>query len=104
METFLDDYRQLLQLPQYRQYNSLGVVGVAYDTIWSIALALDTASKRIAVGNDSGCGHLSGDLVPLELFDYTNERVGCIMKRSMDDVKFTGVTVSFMIAMQVIII
>ena len=94
VETFLHDYQQLLQQPQYSQYSSLGIVGVAYDSIWSIALALDIASKRIAVGNDTGCDHLPGDLVPLELFNYTNERVGCIMKRSVDDVKFVGVTVS----------
>ena len=50
--------------------------------------------KRIAMGNDSGCEGLPGDLVPLEEFDYTNERVGCILRQGFAEVNFLGITVS----------
>ena len=69
-------------------------MGVAYDAIWSIAIGLDIASKKITAGNDSGCEHTYGELVPLEMFDYGNEKLGCIMRQSYDEVMFTGVTVS----------
>ena len=62
--------------------------------MWSIALGLDITSKKIRAGNDSGCENLYGELVPLEMFDYANVKLGCIMRMSFDEVKFTGVTVS----------
>ena len=92
--SFLNGYEELLQQPRYQEYNPLSTVGVAYDAMWSIAIGLDIASKKIAVGNDSGCEHLYGELVPLEMFDYHNEKLGCIMKQSYDKVMFTGITVS----------
>ena len=62
--------------------------------MWSIAIGLDITSKKITAGNDSGCEHLYGELVPLEMFDYANVKLGCIMRKSFDEVMFTGVTVS----------
>ena len=59
-----------------------------------MALGLNATVQRIAQDDDSGCEDLPGDLVPLEDFDYTNERLGCIMKQSMRDINFTGLTVS----------
>ena len=34
------------------------------------------------------------DLVPLEEFDYHNNKMGCLLKESMDEVFFHGVSVS----------
>ena len=62
--------------------------------MWSIAIGLDIASKKIKAGNDSGCENLYGELVPLEMFHHANEKVGCIMRKSFDEVMFTGITVS----------
>ena len=59
-----------------------------------MAIGLDNAMKRIAVGNDSGCEGLPGELVPLEQFDYTNERVGCLLRQGFAEVNFLGITVS----------
>ena len=72
------------------------LAGVPFDTIWALALGLDAAVQRIAQNNesDSGCGDLPGDLVPLEEFNYTNEKLGCIMRQSMSNLEFTGMTVS----------
>ena len=63
--------------------------------MWSLAIGLDNAVKRIATGNDSGCENLPGDLVPLEEFDYSNEKVGCILRQGFAEVNFYGLTVSY---------
>ena len=68
---------------------------MVHEGIWSLAIGLDNAVKRIAVKNDSGCEGLPGDLVPLEEFDYTNEKVGCILRQGFAEVNFYGFTVSF---------
>ena len=82
-------------MPQYRQYEPLrGLGGLAFDVVWAMALGLDATAQRIAQGNNSGCGHLPGDLVPLEDFDYSNKRLGCLMRQSMRNLNFTGLTVS----------
>ena len=60
-----------------------------------MAIGLDRATRKIATGNDSGCENLPGDLVPLEYFNYTNEKLGCIMRQSFSEVQFIGVTVSY---------
>ena len=59
-----------------------------------MAIGLDNALKRIAVKNDSGCEESSGDLVPLEQFDYTNEKMGCLLRQGFAEVNFLGITVS----------
>ena len=40
------------------------------------------------MGNDSGCEVLPGDLVSLEEFDYTNEKVGCILRQGFQKLIF----------------
>ena len=91
---FNEEYKRRLSLPKYNDLEELGIAGVAYDTIWSIALGLDEASNRIADNDDSGCEELLGELVPLEEFDYTNQKMGCILERSMRKTEFNGITVS----------
>ena len=61
---------------------------------WSTAIGLDNAVKRIAMKNDSECEELPEDLVPLEEFDYTNEKVGYILRQGFAEVNFYGLTVS----------
>ena len=68
---------------------------MVHEGIWSLAIGLDNAAKRISMRNDSGCEELPGDLVPLEEFDYSNERVGCILRQGFAEVNFLGITVSY---------
>ena len=72
----------------------MGVAGAAYDGIWSIALGLDRAMNRVVNNNDSGCEELVGELVPLEMFNYTNQKMGCVLEQSIAELEFTGITVS----------
>ena len=66
---------------------------IGFDLAWALALGLNKTVERIAQLNDSGCENLSGDIVPLEDFDYSNEKMGCILKQSMRNVQFDGVSV-----------
>ena len=77
---FTDTYKNLL--------------GVAYDAVWAIALGLDHASEKVRLGNDSGCEDVPGNLVPLEEFDYSNAKMGCLFEKSFRETMFTGITVS----------
>ena len=70
------------------------LAGVAFDTVWTIALGLHNASERVKINDTSGCDNLTGELVPLEEFSYQNQRMGCVLQRSIAEVNFTGVTVS----------
>lgn len=60
-----------------------------------MALGLDRAIDKIAIKNDSGCENLVGDIVPLEEFNYTNQKLGCILQESIAETQFTGITVSY---------
>ena len=91
---FKEEYKSLLNSPEYEKYDSLSVAGVAYDAVWAMAIGLDTASERVRTGNDSGCDHLPGDLVPLEEFDYSNAKMGCVLEESFSEISFMGITVS----------
>ena len=76
---------------------------MAYDTIWSLALGLDNAFKRIVEKNDTGCEGLAGSIVPLEKFTYTNRKMGCILHQGLSEVHFTGITVSLLFCSIIII-
>ena len=65
-----------------------------FDAIWGMALGLHSASERISAGDASGCDELPGELVPLEDFDYLNEKMGCVLRESFQSVSFRGITVS----------
>ena len=91
---YLDNYTALLQEHRNENLTALGFSGVAFDGMWTTAIGLDIASKKISAGNDSGCEDQPGDLVPLEHFNYTNMKLGCIMRQSFSEVNFLGVTVS----------
>lgn len=92
---YLDNYTDLiLNDPLYENLTLLGLSGVAFDGVWAIAVGLDLASQRLSSDNVSGCEDLPGDLLPLDQFDYTNMKLGCIIRQSFSEVNFLGLTVS----------
>ena len=68
--------------------------GTEFDGVWALALGLHNASERVRLNDSSGCDHLKGSLVPLEDFDYLNDKMGCVLRRSFQQVNFHGITVS----------
>ena len=67
-----------------------------YDVIWVLALALNNTMTM--VGNDdisqTSCSNVSGSLVPLEEFNYTNEKMGCVIQWNLQQTNFSGGSVS----------
>ena len=72
------------------------VPNIGFDLVWAMALGLNKTAERVAQLDDSGCEDLSGDIVPLEDFDYSNEKMGCILRQSIGSITFDGLSVSHM--------
>ena len=89
-------YKHLMNLPENSNYTPLNFYGNAYDAMWAMAIGLDNADRRAKAGDDSGCRNLQGELVPLNMFNYTNNKMGCMMKNGYATVNFTGITVTIM--------
>lgn len=67
-----------------------------YDVMWVLAQALNRTSMMVESGDisETGCDSVSGDLVPLELFNYTNEKMGCLIQWNIQLTNFSGGSVS----------
>ena len=68
----------------------------SYDAVWILALALNNTMTMVDSRdmNGTGCENVSGPLVPLEQFNYTNEKMGCLIKWNLHQTNFSGVSVS----------
>ena len=67
----------------------------AHDVIWVLALALNNTLSMVRSGDisETGCSSVPGSLVPLEEFNYTNERMGCLIQWNLQQTNFSGVSV-----------
>lgn len=88
---FRDKLDLIFQEPKYENYSEI-VPGVVFDSVWTIAIGLDMASKKILIKNETGCEGLPGELVPLEHFQYNNMKLGCVIKQSFSELNFLGIT------------
>ena len=73
------------------------VRGVAYDAVWTLALALNRTQEMFLSNynvSEIGCDGLDGGLVPLEKFNYSNGVMGCVMCWSLQQTNFSGISVS----------
>ena len=96
MNEFDAEYLRRLKEPRYQEMNlrPTSAPGLLYDAVWAMALTLQKVSDRVKMNDSSGCDHFPGELVPLEEFDYQNELMGCLMRRTYYNVNFRGITVS----------
>ena len=84
-------YKQLLE---NGSYTPLDFYGNAYDAMWAIALGLDIADKwSKEIENVSVCDDQQGEYVTLDQFNYTNKKMGCLLRESFQSINFTGITV-----------
>ena len=72
------------------------LAGVMYDVIWVLAMALNKTMTMINSSDISqtDCENATGSLVLLEQFNYTNEKIGCLVQWSLQQTHFNGVSVS----------
>ena len=83
------------------EFNGSTVRAHAFDAVWTLALVLNYTEemrwqnqmKEHAI-HENCRSNLTGDLVPLNEFNYTNAYMGCVMKHNFYKVNFTGVSVS----------
>ena len=61
----------------------------------AVANALMSDTGKIEMGKEGGCAGKAGGLVPLEMFNYGNEKLGCVLQESIDDLRFLGISVSY---------
>ena len=82
-------------------YRSVTWHALAFDAIWTLANGLNlTETMRKSktseeIRKETNCGNLTGELVPLNEFEYSNAFMGCIMKYNFHQTKFLGVTVRY---------
>ena len=95
-KSFEEEYAKRLRSSAYSSLDlhEASDAGLAFDAIWAVAIGLDNARKRIEKENETGCKNLNGTLVPLENFDYTNHKMGCVLKKGFAETRFEGITVS----------
>ena len=107
MTWYLWDYLFLLQSltifnNEYEQrgrregFSTSGVAYNLYDALWLFALALNDTDAMVKSGDicGTGCEGITGSLVPLEEFTYTNGRMGCVIQWNIWQTNFFGLTVS----------
>ena len=72
------------------------LAGVMHDVIWVLAKALHETVIMISRRNISqtNCKDVPGELLPLEQFNYTNEKIGCLIQWNLQKTQFNGVSVS----------
>ena len=68
----------------------------AFDTTWTLAQALNYTEemRRNNETEISNCENITGELLPLHQFNYSNAYMGCVIKNNMHKVNFTGFLVS----------
>ena len=69
--------------------------GQGYDAVWALAFALNRTRTMVDQGDisETGCA-AEGSLVPLNMFNYSNALLGCVIRWNIGETKFNGVTVS----------
>ena len=89
---------RLNDISRYQNLTKHNAAGMAFDAIWTIALGLHNASESVRINDSRGCENYPGELVSLEKFDYHNKMMGCVLRRSIANIDFTGITVSITIS------
>ena len=95
---FIDKYTMKLNKTEF----NLRFAATAFDAVWSLALVLKYTDDMMRLKNQSkgdpihvNCSsNLTGDLVPLNEFNYSNAFMGCVMKYNFYNINFTGMSVS----------
>ncbi len=98
------------RIAQNNNYTYTFFATVAYDTLWTFALALNRTNEMVGsltreeILNMTQCGGtdeetgVKWEVVSLENFTYSNQLMGCIIRWNLERTDFVGVSVSQNIA------
>ena len=70
------------------------VEDLAYDSVWTLALALNRTMNMINTNDTLDCGPSP---VPLKEFSYGNSSTACLIRHSLSNTNFTGLSVSIIL-------
>ena len=102
--------RRLANYTQDNNYTYTFFATVAYDALWTFALALNRTNEMVGsltreeILNRTQCGGtdeetgVKWEVVSLENFTYSNQLMGCIIRWNLQRTDFVGVSVSQNIA------
>ena len=97
-KNFTRTYTDRLDTTEFKKKSTLHAI--AFDVVWTLALVLNyteemrlNQSKEQAIHQNCS-SNLTGDLVPLNKFNYSNAYMGCVMRHNFYKVNFTGVSVN----------
>ena len=98
-EVYELEYSRRIQEERYQDLNLMEfrVAVTEFDATWAMALGLHMASLKVSMNDSRGCEDVPGELVPLEDFTYINDKMGCVLRNSFQQVNFTGITVKYYI-------
>ena len=66
----------------------------AFDAVWALALAMDNASRSLRTGDIGYCNNTRvTENIPLENYTFYNDRIECLLNRSLNNMEFEGVSV-----------
>ena len=75
-------------------YEATTANAIAFDAVWALAEALNkTEEMRLDNETVANCTDFDGDLVPLDQFNYSNGLMGCVLKYTLHQTDFLGVSV-----------
>ena len=67
----------------------------AFDAVWALALAMDNASRSLSSDDIGYCNNTRvTENIPLENYTFYNDRIECLLNRSLNNMEFEGVSVS----------
>ena len=93
MDEFDDIYRN--RLKQHLNLTYQFEATCAFDAVWALALAMDNASQSLCSGDVGYCGNTRvTENIPLENYTFYNDRIECLLNRSLNNLEFEGVSVS----------
>ena len=71
----------------------------AFDAVWALALAMDNASQSLCSGDIGYCSNTRvTENIPLENYTFYNDRIECLLNRSLNNMEFEGVSVRYQYA------
>lgn len=91
-------YEERLNSPTYSHLDLMSQFEApdAFDAVWALGLALENASRSLCSGDLGHCANSNeSQNVPLHCYKFFNSRIECLVNRSLNNLKFEGVSVSF---------
>lgn len=94
---FLQSYNEFYEIYSEKlestSFTETPVAHIAYDAVWTLALALNQTMDALCNGGGDACNISLLPAAPASRFDYIDITVSCLMQQSLLATDFLGLTV-----------